>query len=158
MDKIELTNKVLDRQLAWIEAADSRTTLIVPLSTAMLAALAAIAPGPTEWSVSAGIFTSLAVLSLFLSLIFCAFTSFPRTDGPRGSLVYFGGIASKGTQSYVEELLSCDSNKFHRDLALQCHVNAEIATKKFSWIKRAMACLLVSIFPWTFAIYLTYQG
>lgn len=158
MDKIELTSKILDRQLAWIAAADSRTALIVPLSTAMLGALAAIAPGRTEWSVAAGISASFAVAFLFLSLLFCAFTSFPRTSGPRGSLVYFGGIASKDPDSYVEELLSSDTDNLQRDFALQCHINAKIAEKKFSWIKRAMGCLLISIIPWAHAVYLVYQA
>ena len=158
MDNVELIGKILDRQLTWIAAADSRATLIVPLSTAMLGALAAIAPGSAEWSVGAGISASFAVVFLFLSLLFCAFTSFPRTDGPRGSLVYFGGIASKDTDSYVEELLSCNPTDLQRDLALQCHVNAEIASKKFSWIKRAMGCLLGSIAPWAYSVFLIYQG
>jgi hypothetical protein len=158
MDKIELTSNILDRQLSWIAAADSRATLIVPLSTAMLGALAAVAPRPAEWSVGAGISASFAVVFLFLSLLFCAFTSFPRTDGPKGSLIYFGGIACKDPDSYVEELLSSDAPDLQRDLALQCHINAEIATKKFLWIKRAMGCLLVSIVPWACSVYLIYQG
>lgn len=158
MDKIELTNKILDRQLTWIAAADSRATLIVPLSTAMFGALAAVAPEPAEWSVGAGISASFSVVFLFLSLLFCAFTSFPRTDGPSGSLVYFGGIADKDRDSYVEALLSCNATDLERDLALQCHINAEIASKKFVWIKRAMGCLLASIVPWANAVYHIYQG
>lgn len=158
MDKIELTCRILDRQLAWISAADSRIALIVPLSTAMLGALAAIAPGRTDWSVTGGIAASFAVTFLFLSLLFCAFTSFPRTSGPRGSLVYFGGITSKDSDSYVDELLSSETDNLQRDFALQCHINAEIAEKKFSWIKRAMGCLLISIIPWAYTVYIVYQA
>lgn len=157
MDKTELAGKTLERQLSWIIAADSRAALIVPVSIAMLGTLAAIVPSPIEWSVGAAVLASLATLLLVVSLLCCTLAAFPRTNGPKGSLIFFGGISERDIDSYVVQLLSCELSELQADLARQCYVNATIASKKFRWVKTAMGFLFGSILPWVGAVYLLYQ-
>lgn len=155
-DKIDFLEKEIDRLLGWIQSVESRMTLILPLSTAMLSVLAILAPRFSEWSVGAGIFSAFAVSFLASSIACAAVASFPRTSGPKGSLVYFGGIATKEREQYKNAISTLDEDDYIADLAAQCHVNAQIAAKKYSWIQRSLASLFLSSLPWVISVYLLY--
>jgi len=100
MADTEQLQYILDKQLGWISAADSRLSLVLPLSTAMLGALAVYATKPSSWTLMAGIPAAFAIFFLCLSIIFCACASFPRTDGTKGSLFFFGGIVSRDISQF----------------------------------------------------------
>lgn len=155
-ETIRVLEQTLDRLLCWIAAADSRFSTILAIDTAMLGALAALSPAPVEWTVRAAISASLAAILLASSLLFLALSSYPRTSGPRGSMVYFGGIASLEVDQYLRLVREVIPEKYVEDLAAQCHRNAEIAEKKFKWVKRAMGALLLGLVPWAAAIYCLY--
>lgn len=70
MNSVEVLEKELDRLLQWVRAAESRLALVLPLSAAMLGALAVSIPKAFEWSVFAAISASFAVFFLGLSVIF----------------------------------------------------------------------------------------
>lgn len=146
----------LERLLYWIRIAEVRMTIILPLSTAMLSVVAVLAPKSGSWTVAAGIFAALACLLIIASIICAAISSFPRTKGPKGSLVYFGGIDSRGLEQYKKDINSLEEEHYINDLMAQCHINAQIAQKKFLWIKNALGCLFASIVPWSIAVYLLY--
>jgi len=147
---------ILDKQLGWIAAADARLSLVLPLSTAMLGALAVYATKPSAWTLMAGIPAAFAIFFLSISIVFCACASFPRTDGTKGSLVFFGGIVSRDVGQFQAALKATDKDSLQKDLIEQCHVNAQIASTKFAWIKRGMASMLAAMLPWAFAIYQFY--
>jgi len=158
VDKIAFLEKEIDLLLGWIKAIERRITLILPLSTTMLGALALLAPKPSEWLVWAGIFSAFAVFFLISSIVCAAISSFPRTDGPKGSLIFFGGIAKKEKEQYKSEIENLSEGKYIEDLIAQCHINAQIAEKKYSWIQKSMACLFFSSLPWSISVYFFYSG
>jgi hypothetical protein len=147
---------VLDKQLGWITSADSRLSLVLPLSTAMLGALAVYATNPNEWPLMAGIPAAFAIFFLSLSIIFCACASFPRTTGTKGSMMFFEGIISRDISQFRAVVKSATKDEFHDDLVQQCYINAQIASAKFAWVKRGMISVLTAMFPWAFAIYQFY--
>lgn len=147
----------LSRLLDWVRAAESRLKLILPLSTAMLGALAVLSPAATKWTVSGGIAASFAAFLLLLSILFAALASFPRTTGPKGSLIYFTGITSREISQYESEFKSMTSDSYLVDLIRQCHRNAQIAEQKYAWVQRSMACLLLSALPWVLALFILYS-
>lgn len=157
MEKIDYLEKELSRLLSWIQAADSRLSIIIPLSTAMLGALAALTPNLSEWTIVSGIFMSFAIFFLMLSLIFSACASFPRTSGPKGSLIYFSGITSRDITQFTTVVNEYDSDKYRFDLINQCHINAQIAEIKYNWVQRSMICLLISSIPWALSIFILYN-
>jgi hypothetical protein len=157
VDKTDYLEKELSRLLSWIKSADSRLTLILPLTTAMLGTLAILVPKISDWSIASAIFTSFAVFFLFLSLIFSACASFPRTIGPKGSLIYFSGINAHDLTQYSNSIKEYDAEKYMNDLINQCHINAKIAETKFKWIQRSMICLFISAIPWALSIYILLQ-
>lgn len=147
----------LDRQLNWIAAADSRIAFIFAISTAMLGVLATIAPVSSDkWSIGAAVFAALALVFNIASLLLVSFATFPRTDGPKGSIIFFGGIAVTEREQFKQEIMKIDTEKYIDDLAKQCHVNADIANSKFTWIKRSLISLYLAIIPWGLSVYFIY--
>ena len=96
LDQIEFLEVNLTRQLAWIAAADSKSTFIFAIDTAMLGVLAAVSPkSASGWAVAPSVFGAFAAVLVLASLLFLSFASFPRTKGPKSSLVFFGGIVQR---------------------------------------------------------------
>lgn len=127
MNKIDYLEKELARLLDWIKTADTRITLILPLATAMLGAIAALNPSFSEWTWCIGISVSLSVTLLVCSLISVSLALFPRTNGPQNSMIFFGGIASKNLENFRSNVNNFDDEKYKNDLINQCFINALIA-------------------------------
>lgn len=148
----------LSRLLSWIGAADSKTHTIFAFNTAMLGVLAALAPAPSLWPMVGAIWACVAALSSGASLMFCTFASFPRTSGPKGSVVYFEGIANHESSAYAKKIKDLTLDAYIEDLAAQCHRNAQIASAKFTWVRNAVVALYVAVVPWLGAVYCLYRG
>jgi hypothetical protein len=153
----EILEKTLERMLYWIAAADNKVAPVLAIDTAMLGILAAIAPKPGAWTLAAVITTLLALSLLFLSLGFLFYASFPRTHGPKGSLVFFGGITERKRSVFVAEITNVQVHQYCEDLAAQCYRNAEIAGLKYRYLRLAMTMLLAAIIPWMLAVYVLYR-
>ncbi len=158
MERTQFLEVNLSRQLEWIRAADTRIALVLPLATTMLGVLAILSPKPTAWPFLAAIASSFAAFFLVMSLTFSAFAAFPRTKGPKGSLIYFDGIISRDVGQYANDVSEIDEATYFQDLASQVHVNAQIAGRKFFWVTRSMACLFISALPWLIGVYELYRG
>lgn len=156
MNKADYLEKELFRLIEWIKAADARISLILPLATAMLGALAALAPEFDNWTVFGGINFAFASFFLLLSVMFVAFASFPRTNGPKDSLIFFSGINGKSLEGYKDAVNNLSEEGYIEDLVNQCHVNAKIAEAKFHWVKISIFFLLLSSIPWVLSIFSFY--
>lgn len=148
----------LDRLLGWVRAVESRLALVLPLSTAMLGALAVLMPSVANCTVGGGIASAFALFFLLLSIVFAAFASFPRTTGPKGSLIYFGGIVTRDLPQYMEAVKSASQQTYLEDILAQCYRNAQIADRKYAWVQRSMACLFLAAMPWGLALFIFYSG
>ncbi len=155
--RIDLLEKELSRLLLWTQSVEIRMSWVLPLSTAMLGALALLAPTASKWTVFPAIISTFTVFFLVLSIIFSALSSFPRTTGPKGSLIYFGGVVSKELEQYEKAVKNLSKEDYIEDLTRQCHRNAQIAERKFTWIQRALGCIFISAAPWVISIYLLYS-
>lgn len=143
----------LDRLLDWVGRSDTKFSVVLGVDTAMLGFLATSAPaGPVPVSVL--IFALAAGALLVLSLIFVYRGTYPRTQGPGGSLVYFGSIAEKDSEEFKNKFLACDLQDHLNDVLEQIHRNSEILNGKFEKLQRAYECMLVAAIPWTVTLYL----
>lgn len=153
-ERIQVAEWILDKQLGWIAAADAKVAVIVALDTAIFATLAtayASAKSPIPWAS----LMSLATGALLVIALACAAMSlFPRIDGPKQSLLFFGPVATEGHSDYVAALTTTPLDKLHSDIAAQIHRNAEIAKLKHSWVRRSMGWSFFASLPWAMAIYL----
>jgi hypothetical protein len=156
-ETISLLEANLARQLHWIAAADTKAGFAFTLVTAMLGLLAALAPATTAgWDIASAVFSSLTAVTGSGSLVCLWAVAFPRTDGPRPSLVYCGGVSVRTAEQFREEFMAISPAKYAADLAVQCHRNAEIASTKFTWVQRAMMFLCASVPLWVASIWLLY--
>lgn len=157
MDKKDYLEKELSRLLQWIQVVDSRLGFILTISTAMLGTLSVLAPKMNGWTSLSAVVFSFAVFFLLLSIIFSSVAAFPRTSGPKGSLIFFSGIESRELSQYSAAVNEMSENSYIDDLISQCHVNAQISEKKYNWVRRALASLFISSVPWIVSLFLLYS-
>jgi hypothetical protein len=157
-NQIDFLEKELNRLLTWTQSVEARMSWVLPLSTAMLGALALLAPSPSEWTVLSAITSAFAALLLILGVVFSALSSFPRTTGPKGSLIYFGSIVSKDLEQYGKAVRELSKEDYIQDLIRQCYRNAQVLERKYAWIQWALACLFIASVPWAASVYLLYSA
>ncbi|MEX2170601.1 MAG: hypothetical protein WD851_14900, partial [Pirellulales bacterium] len=91
IDRVNLLEANLARQLDWIAAADSKASFVFAIDTAMLGVLAAVSPRTgSAWAVAPAIVAAFAVAFGLATLLLLCFASFPRTKGPKNSLKHHG--------------------------------------------------------------------
>lgn len=157
---MEVLESNLSRQLAWIAAADARKNFVFTVACTMLGVMAAVGPKPEllatlgAWAWLSGA-AALALLASALLILF--FSSRPVTDGPV-SLVYFGEVAKLKREAFESQMSSTTEESLAKDLAAQCHRNAQIATKRFSGIRSALVCLYAGVIPWIPAVWLLFSA
>ena len=148
-DEIELLEKNLDRQIGFVRASESRVSFMLPALTLTLAIWLF---GFKNADASNGLAVLLGFLSLTGFIVACYFvwaSMYPNTQGPKTSQIFFGSISSRTREQYSEEISQLDEAQYKADLISQIHVNASIATSKFSSVKYAMIFWYVSLVPLT---------
>ena len=109
----------LERQLAWIAAADAKVGVVVTLHVAMLGGLgAAYTAVAAKSSWVNGMATAYAILAS-LSLICAAMALWPRSDGPKNSMIYFGCVVKERCEDYIDDFKKKGDDLFLADLAEQ---------------------------------------
>lgn len=158
-DRIALLEANLARQLQWISWSDTKSGFIFTLAAAMVGLLAAVAPDKAaEWSTAQTVSASFAVAAFAAAFLFLSLASFPRTGGPKGSMVYCGGISQRDEAAFCKEIATVAAEDYAQDLARQCHRNAAIACEKFKWVQRALTALYLAVVPWAIAVWLLYSA
>ena len=152
----ESIENILKMQLEWIKTADSKVPPLFAINIAMLGCLTALSKGVEQWVIVQGVLLALATTPLLLSILFLGISMFPRLNGPRGSMVFFGGISSQEHDSYVQLLSHLEIENYKADVASQSHRNAEIAVSKYGNIKRAFIATFSSVPFWLATIYFLY--
>ena len=162
--EVEQMERTLDRLLVWVQAADAKGTIALAIATAMLGVLASACPEAERWSGATGgeaafcgIVASLAAVGLLGSGLCVCLSTIPRTTGPRGSLVFFGGIVEVERAMFHKAVLARSEDNYLEDLCNQCHRNAEIASEKFKYVRLATVLLMASIIPWLLALFAMYR-
>lgn len=155
---ISVQEQTLSRLLDWIKAVDVKVPIVMVVNTAMLGYVGSSVPSPAEWTWFAVIGAAMGTIPPGLSLWFCFMATSPKLDGPRKSLLYFGGISDRGVDEYNLELAATTREQYLRDLNLQCHRNSVIATKKYWNLGRAMKVLVWGVLPWMVSLYVLKAG
>ena len=152
----ERAEKILSLQLDWVKTADAKVPPVFAIDVAMLGVIIALMKTCTSWGIPAAIATALCLIPLVLSIVFLALSMFPRLSGPKGSRVFFGGITKTEEAKYLEEVKKLDEEEFVDDLLGQSYRNADIAEKKYTYLKLAFISSFASVPFWLTAIYLLY--
>lgn len=153
-ERLQTAQWVLERNLAWITAAEVKVGVIVAIDTAMLGGLvaafsAADGVARTAW---AWFFNIGAAIALGSALFCAAMAVLPRVNGPDKSLLFFGRVASFTDVDYIESFKKATDTDLLEDWTAQIHRNAQIACDKFSWVRTSMWWSFLSVMPWFAAI------
>ena len=151
-ERLLVAQWILERNLGWIASADAKIGVILAIDTAMLGGLAAafgMATLKTPW-----IWLSTTVAAVFAVIaVYCAAMAIiPRVEGPRTSLIYFGGIAKNSAADFASQFRSATDAQLLDDTAAQIHRNAEIARDKYAWVRAATLWSFLFALPWMAAI------
>jgi len=152
-DRLVTAQWILERNLAWIAAADAKVAIIVTINIAMLGGLAGTFGWSdahrTDWAYVA----CIAAVVLSGSGVFCAaMAMFPRTDGPKQSLLFSVPVACMSLSDYQAALGVRSDEQLLDDWVGQVHRNAEIAKSKFEWVRVAMIWSFLGVPAWVVAI------
>lgn len=155
---VEIQTAALARLLDWVRAVDAKVPVLTAISCATVASVAAVAPAADKLTWSTVVVIVIGVVPQFASLLYCALATFPQTQGPTGSLIFFGCVATRSAEQYRKDVSALTPSVYLADLTAQCHRNAEIAALKYRRVRIATACLFAGIVPWVVALYLLYKG
>lgn len=151
-ERIETARWILERNLEWISAAESKVGFVVAIVTAMIAGLAAAYSDADKVSTLGAGTSAGAVFLCMLSIVSAASCVRSRTDGPPLSLVFFSRIVEMNSREYVERLSTATEDELLEDLARQIHRNAQIAKEKHAWASTAMNLAFWAAPFWALAI------
>ena len=152
-DRLTTAQWILERNLAWITAADAKVAIIVTINVAMLGGLACTFGWSDAHRTSWAYVACVAAVILSGSGVFCAaMAMFPRTDGPKQSLLFSVPVAGMNLPDYQAALKDRSVEQLLDDWAGQVHRNAEIAKRKFEWVRVAMIWSFLGVPAWIVAI------
>lgn len=143
----------------WIRAADAKIGVTLAAAGAagvMLFNLVKDWPSSLCWY--AYIIPIVCGLAITASVVCSVFAIKPRTSpqslieddaAPSGpSPFFFGSIATSWKRDAYIKVLTCtisDPDALVRQIAMQIHINADIAAKKFAWSNRSLGATLVAV-------------
>ncbi|WP_321943939.1 Pycsar system effector family protein [Paraburkholderia tropica] len=151
-ERLATAQWIFERQLAWIAAADVKVGVVVSIDLALLGGLAAAFSGASHKTLAGEIFAALAGITLIIAVVWAAVATFPRLNGPKKSLLFFGRIADRNADQYAEALLQSSDADLISDWARQIHTNAKIAVEKHSCVRCAMIWSFAAVIPWLIAL------
>ena len=155
MERLQTAQWVLERNLGWVAAAETKVGVVVAIDTAMLGGLGAafsaaeVAVRTQHW---AFLFTLAAALVLGAGLSCAAMSVLPRVTGPSKSLLFFGRIGPCAEVDYISNFKSASVDELLEDWTAQIHRNAQIACDKYKWVRLGMLWSFLAILPWFSAI------
>ncbi len=88
------------------------------------------------------------IVALGLSFLLVSASIYPRTKGPKDSLLYFGSVSEMTLENFKRASMSRTEQEFLEDLVGQCHRNSEIVYGKFRALTWAYRLLLLSLPFW----------
>ncbi len=155
-EHLDMAKWILERNLAWIAAAEVKVGVIIAIDTGMLGGLAAAFSGlkVSERSECIYLWTLSAAGPIAIAIFCAAMSILPRVNGPSHSFLFFGRIAQLNKAEYSNKFREASGGEFLDDLIGQIHRNAEIAVSKFTWVRRSMWWSFFSILPWIASIFL----
>lgn len=133
--------------LGFFPRTETMIATVLGIDLSMMAVLVAHLPQVHM----ATVLTWTALIPLFLcagSLVELYRAAFPRLEGGRASLVYFGEIADRTESAFVTAFLEQKDAAYARDLLEQVWRNAQILAVKYRSLRRSFHWLAAAIFPW----------
>lgn len=149
--RFQLAQWTLERQLGWITAADAKAGFLIGMYLA-LAAVAVTLLESQQLSDTEKLLLCAATIVSLPSAVFAVLVFFPKTDGPKGSMFYFGGIVETGVEGYASQLRDLSDAAALNDISAQIVRNAEIAKHKHEKVACSVRFAALAVLVWIVAL------
>lgn len=139
-ERIDAAKWIFERSLGWIATADVKIGAAIAIDTAMLGGLAAAFAGSDYHLRTAWVyfFVCTGAGGMIFALFCAGLALFPRMDGPKKSMIFFGKVSEMDEATYVERFMKLSANELLTDLSAQIHRNSQIARDKHHWVKKSL--------------------
>ena len=156
-NKIKQAEINLQRKLEWVGRHDGRTVFVTGIIIAMLGVLASSTSKISTWTLWEYFIMGLTALLLFTSLFFIYRSQYPKTFSANTSLNYFGTIAKMKFDEFKQKTKQSTSEEYLDDLLCQVHINSQVLSLKFRFLKISLILLGIAVIPWLISIYLSHE-
>jgi hypothetical protein len=136
----------LDRQIAWILAADTKAIFLVTLAAVMMTLQATVPLSQDDWWFT--VLRALSLTSSLVGLVLSFWVLFPRLSGPTMRLLYFNRFGAMEYDAFEIAVVETSQEDWLRDFIRQCHRNGQIARTKFLLLRWALSATGVALVPW----------
>lgn len=153
-NKLEHLRWVLDKQVGWIVAAETKATTFIALNFAIFTALGtvfelkSITRNDFNMNSYGLIMATVAVVLNLISLYFLFNVFTPRLTGVSNatkSFVFFHLITARKDEFYTKETPKQDYENFAEDTCSQIYANAQIASIKHNLIRKGIKLTYLTI-------------
>jgi hypothetical protein len=145
---------ILQYQLDWIRAVDSKVPQVYAINLAMLGAVAALTENIQTWPWYQVTIIALTILSCVISIGFIAVAIFPKISGPSESNIFFMGIVQDDEDTFKKSVYDNGEAGHLDDCLNQIYRNASIATEKYQQMKQAFVFMGISFPLWLVSVFL----
>lgn len=152
-EQIAEAEKSLQRHLDWIGRHDTRIGFAAGITLAMLGVLANASASVLVWDCYTYFVFITPYLCLFGSLVAIFLSQNPQIEPPNASLIFFGTVGNLECTLFKKKFKEMTKEEFLDDLLFQIHINAQIISKKFKYLKTSFNLIAVAIPFWLLAIY-----
>lgn len=144
--RVDAAKWIFERTLGWIATADVKVGAVIAIDGAMLGGLAAAFAGSDYHLRTAWIyfFVCTATAGMIFALFCAGLALFPRMDGPKTSMIFFGKIIEMDEATYVDRFMKLTTPELLADLSAQIHRNSQIACDKHNWVKKSLVWSFLS--------------
>lgn len=139
-DRLSAAKWIFERTLGWIATADVKIGAAIAIDSAMLGGLAAAFAGSEHHVRTAWVylFVCTGAAGMMFALFCAGFALFPRMDGPKTSMIFFGKIIKMDEATYIERFMKLSSHELLADLSAQIYRNSQIACDKHHWVRKSL--------------------
>jgi len=149
--KVEMYSRNLEQINKWIENADIKASIILGFAGVFLGFYISWMSKFFDFSLNYSltilfvamficvlgiIFLCLGIYNLFKTLL-------PDIKIQQPSLFYFGSISQMMLNDYIDKFKNINDEEITNDLIIQSHINAKIATVKFSNLSKGIIKVLL---------------
>lgn len=148
--------EVIERQFERVQflftRVDAKVNAVLAIASGQIA-VASVGISGGDWKhLSVITPAALFLTSTAFTMINLYRCTFPEVKRGGDSLVYFAQVARQGRDAYVDAVVNCGVEEWKRDIAIQAWKTADIAQRKFRYLKQATTFAMLSLVPWTWLL------
>lgn len=149
---LDVIERQFDRVQFLFTRVDAKVNAVLAITSGQIA-VASVGISGGDWKhvwviLPAALFLTSTAVTM-VNLYRCTFPEVRRGDH---SLVYFAQVAQQSRDDYIDAVINCSVEEWKKDIIVQAWKTADIARRKFKYLKHATTSAMMSLAPWTWLL------